>query len=118
MGARIQRVAAFAAWALREPALTPQDERAVETELHLRTMRFVRQLAVDDDLLWSFRNPQRVRGGLRAAPWDSDQPVAAQAMGLLAAAETLLSLQGAARADAPPGGQDPPMGAPGAGNGS
>ncbi len=90
--AQTTRPAAFSAWALRQPALTGADERPVETELHLRTMRFLRQLAVDDDLLWSFRSPLRVKGGLRAAAWDSDQPVAAQAMGLIVAAETLESL--------------------------
>jgi hypothetical protein len=38
------------------------------------------------------RTPQRARGGLRAATWDCNQPTAAQALGLLAAAETLISL--------------------------
>lgn len=101
--AQTTRPAAFIAWALRQPDLTGPGEVEVETGLHLRTMRFLRQLSVDDDLLWSVRAPLRAKGGLRAAPWDSDQPVAAQAMGLLTAAETLVSL----RQEAPPG---PPPG--------
>ncbi|MDY7109369.1 MAG: hypothetical protein SYC29_12105 [Planctomycetota bacterium] len=43
-------------------------------------------------LLWTIRTPQRAKGGIRAATWDLNQPVAAQAMGLLTAAETLISL--------------------------
>jgi len=45
--------------------------------------RFVRQLAVRDDDLWAYRSPHRAIGGIRASLTNSDQPVAAQAMGLL-----------------------------------
>ena len=90
--AQTTRPAAYLAAILREPALTPADEVPAAVDRHLSTMRFLIQLAVDDDLLWTIRTPQRAKGGIRAATWDLNQPVAAQAMGLLTAAETLISL--------------------------
>lgn len=90
--AQSTRPAAFLAWMIREPRLTPPRERMLALGRHLRTVRFLMQLAVTEEDAWSFRNPARALGGLRAAPWDSDQPVAAQALGLIGAAETILSL--------------------------
>ena len=46
---------------------------------------------------WSLQNPARALGGVRAAVWDADQPVAAQALGLLTAVETLWSLEALAQ---------------------
>jgi hypothetical protein len=91
--AQAARPAAYLASMLRDPRITPQTERAVTIGRHLRTMRFLMQLTVRDGCQWAFRSPERAEGGLRAAPWDSDQPVGAQALGLLAASETLLSLE-------------------------
>ncbi len=90
--AQSTRPAAYLAWMIREPRLTPPRERMLALGRHLRTVRFLMQLAVTEEDAWSFRNPARALGGLRAAPWDSDQPVAAQALGLIGAAETILSL--------------------------
>ena len=95
--AQAVRPAAYLAAMLRDPLLTPPAERAVAIGRHLRTMRFLMQLAVEEGCGWAFRNPRRAEGGLRAAPWDSDQPVGAQALGLIAASETLLSLEILAR---------------------
>ena len=60
------------------------------------------QLAVREDDAWACRNPTRAVGGVRAATWDRDQPVGAQALSLLAASETLISLHEVA-----PGRPDP-----------
>jgi len=90
--AQSTRPAAYLACMLRDPALTEPKERLAALGRHLHTMRFLIQLSVEDDLLWAMRTPQRARGGLRAATWDCTQPAAAQALGLLAAAETLISL--------------------------
>jgi hypothetical protein len=51
------------------------------------------QLSVRDSLRSALRNPERAEGGIRAALWDSDQPVPAQALGLLTALETLRTTQ-------------------------
>lgn len=95
--AQTVRPGAFLAWALRDPLLTPPADAPAALGRHLRTVRFVLQLSVRESCEWAFRSPQKARGGLRAATWDSDQPVAAQAMGLLMAAETLSSLDALAR---------------------
>ena len=79
--------------ALRDPALTTPEEVAAARGRVFETQRYLTQLAVDDSMLWSIRTPQRAKGGLRASTWNSDQPTAAQVMALLAAAETLLSLE-------------------------
>jgi hypothetical protein len=58
-------------------------------EGNLATMRFLMQLTLRDPAPVPLRNPKRAIGGVRQSPWDSTQPVAAQALGLLAAAEHL-----------------------------
>ena len=57
----------------------------------LSAMRFLAQLALREPLAVPLRNPKRAIGGIRQSPWDSTQPVAAQALGLLAATEYLAS---------------------------
>jgi hypothetical protein len=56
-------------------------------------MRFLMQLSIRDDQPWTARNLKRGNGGVREALWDSRQTVAAQAMTLLAATETLRALE-------------------------
>ncbi|MCZ6836979.1 MAG: hypothetical protein O7G85_14480 [Planctomycetota bacterium] len=63
------------------------------TDGHWLTIRFLQQLTVREDSKWRFQSPKRSFGGIQASPWDSKQPLAAQSMGLLTAAETLLALQ-------------------------
>ncbi len=90
--AQTVRPAAFLATMLREPSLTPPAEAALALGRHLKTVRFVIQLSVRESCSWAYRNPAQAIGGLRAATWDSDQPDAAAALGLLTALETLASL--------------------------
>jgi len=80
------------------------DEAAHEAalEAHRALVRFIMQLTVREGSEWRFRSPQRCLGGIRAAPWDVDQPLAAQAMGLLTLAETIRTLE------EPPGPPDAP----------
>jgi hypothetical protein len=40
----------------------------------------------------TFRNPQRAVGGLRAAPWNWDQPLPAQALALLTAVQMIQAM--------------------------
>ena len=79
---------------LRDPDLTPPEEAPAALGRHLRTVRYLMQLSVREESTWSVRNPGRALGGIRAATWDSRQPAAAQAIGLLAAAETLAAVSG------------------------
>ena len=61
-------------------------------------MRFIMQLAVGDSLVWACPDQRRALGGIRTATWDWDQPVPAQALALVTAAETLWSLDAIAGA--------------------
>ncbi len=94
------RPAAFLATILGEPALTSPGEAMLELGRHLRTIRFLMQLTVREEDAWRFRNPDRTIGGVRVATWEYRQPAAAQALGLLTAAETLISLNRLAAPDA------------------
>ncbi|MHC4141787.1 MAG: hypothetical protein ACYSUF_07895, partial [Planctomycetota bacterium] len=104
--AQTLRPAAFLAWMVRQAELTPtpaEELAAVDRMLH--TTRFVMQLSVREDSRWAYRNPGRSLGGIRAATWDRDQPVAAQALGLVFTAEALESLDVVTRRRA--GSRDP-----------
>lgn len=52
-------------------------------------VRFVMQLTVRAPVDRLFRRPERVLGGVREALWDADQPVAAQAIALLALVDSI-----------------------------
>jgi len=92
-GAASTKPGAWLAAAMRDPRLTPPDAAMPEAARCLRAVRFLMQLSVREELLWSCRRPERAIGGLRSALWDNEQAPAAQAMGLLAAAELLTSLE-------------------------
>jgi hypothetical protein len=78
---------------VRQPHLTSRPGEAGEALDRIQaTTRFVMQLSVRESSSWAYRNPGRALGGIRAAPWDCDQPVAAQALGLVFATEALASL--------------------------
>ena len=83
------RPVAWFASVMNEPLLITADQRATTWAGHLRTLRFLRQLAVSDIRSATCRNPARAIGGICAAPWDSRQPLAAQAITMLAITETL-----------------------------
>lgn len=83
------RPAAWLAGVSRDSELIRGAEIDAAWQGHLATMRFLMQLSIRPELTGLYRNPQRSAGGIRAALWDSDQPVPAQAMALMAAAETL-----------------------------
>jgi hypothetical protein len=95
--AQTLRPAALLAWMIRQPELTAEPgEATVALDRVLLTARFEMQLSVRDGSAWSYRNPGRALGGIRAATWDGTQPVAAQALGLVFALETLESIDRAA----------------------
>jgi hypothetical protein len=95
--AQTLRPAAFLAWMVRQPELTPRfDEAVAALDRTLATARFAMQLSVREPSAWAYRNRGRALGGIRAAAWDCNQPVAAQALGLVFAAETLASIDAVA----------------------
>jgi hypothetical protein len=95
--AQTLRPAAFLAWMVRQPELTPPfDDAVADLNRTLATARFAMQLSVREASAWAYRNPGRALGGIRAAAWDCNQPVAAQALGLVFAAETMASIDAVA----------------------
>ena len=75
-----------AAWRCSVGAdLIEQDKSADFLKSQLQTMRFLTQLVVRESCLSSVPNPVRAVGGIRAAAWNSTQPVPAQALALLTA---------------------------------
>ena len=75
-----------AAWLCSVGAdLIEQDKSADFLKSQLQTMRFLTQLVVRESCLSSVPNPVRAVGGIRAAAWNSTQPVPAQALALLTA---------------------------------
>jgi len=88
---RTARPVAFAASALGDARMTPADERLGELARVMRSLRFLRQLAVDADafsaLAWGASG-----WGIRSALWDAEQPLTGSALTLIALAETLSSI--------------------------
>lgn len=83
------RAAAAMGALLLDPQLTPADQRAGEFLKLLRTLRFLRQLTVDDRLAHLLADPARAAGGVRAALWDQRQPSVATSLTLLAVCDAL-----------------------------
>ncbi len=74
---------------LLDERLTTPNERAGEFLKLLRTLRFLRQLTVDDGLAHLLADPAQAAGGVRAAPWDQRQPSVATSLTLLAVCDAL-----------------------------
>lgn len=100
---RPNALSARAAWALatvtQRPDLLDATERATAQQTLRRAMRFLLQLQADAKACHAFRDASKAMGGLRAAPWDTDQPIAASSYALLAAMQAANVL---AEADASP----------------
>ena len=74
---------------LNDPTLTPREQRAARYLELVRTLRFLRQLSVDQSLDHLMADPVLAAGGVRAALWDQRQPSIATSLTLLAACEAL-----------------------------
>lgn len=90
---QLTRPLAFLGTMLGREDLTPGTPSAGEAPGELvrllGSLRFVRQLMIDDAVAYTHERPQRSLGGVRAAPWDPSMPPEATALGLLATVETL-----------------------------
>lgn len=87
------RPIAFIATMLADERLTRADERPLELARLIGSLRFLRQLQMDDASAWMCQNPRRALGGIRAAPWDQRMPTDASAITLLALSEAARALR-------------------------
>jgi hypothetical protein len=98
---------------LADARVTSVAERPAEIGRLLAGLRYLRQLTADESVAWMAVDAQSLAGGVRAAPWDTSQPIDASAMTLLAvlrSAQALDALAGRpAPVNAPPA---PPPAAP------
>lgn len=72
-----------------DPRFTPRDQFPAELARMTSSLRFLRQLAVDDALLHMMQDEQVSRWGIRASPWDMTLTLDATAMALLTLVEVL-----------------------------
>lgn len=89
------RPAAWLAGLIRDERFTPPGRAESALARQLPTMRFLVQLSTRSNpgaVLATFRNPKRAAGGLRAAPWDWDEPLPAQALALVTAVQMLQAM--------------------------
>jgi len=86
---------------LADKGLTPDVVVEPLSDRQRAAARFLIQLAVRAPMDRLYRRPDAVSGGIRSSAWDSDQPVAAQAMAILAALETLKAFERVALPAAP-----------------
>jgi len=84
----LRPIAGLAAMLLDE-RLTPEPAVSGLFVRQKAGLRFVMQLTVRAPVDRLFRRPERALGGVREALWDADQPVAAQALALLALVDSL-----------------------------
>ena len=83
------RAAAAMGAMLGDPRLTAEADRAGEFLRVLRTLRFLRQLTVDESLGHLLEADELAMGGVRAAAWDQRQPSIATSLTLLAVCDAL-----------------------------
>lgn len=86
------RRVAFLATMLGDDRLTEPTERGAQIVHLLRSIRFLRQLEVDDAVGHLCRSPERAKGGIRSALWDQQMPIDATSFSLLCVTEMLRSL--------------------------
>ncbi len=71
---------------------TDEKERLVQVGRVMRTLRFLRQLTVDESSAWLY-SERGARWGVRGAAWEKPQPLPASAMTLLALARMRKGLE-------------------------
>lgn len=87
--AQLTRPVAILATLAFDPRFTPREQLPAELSRLMSSLRFLRQLAVDDAALHMMQEPDIARWGVRAAPWDQRLTLDATAMALLTLVETL-----------------------------
>lgn len=82
----------FLATMLGDPRLTPESDRIRELARILESIRFLRQLALDEHSAYAAADPAFALWGVRVAVWDDRQTPEATALTLLTVNELLASL--------------------------
>lgn len=103
------RPLAFIATMVGDQRLTSTSELTAEIAALRRSLRFVRQLTMDESAAWAARNPSRAIGGVRPALWTPTLSLDASALALVSVSQTLTSIADRAKVTTPPKG---PMGRP------
>jgi hypothetical protein len=85
-------VAAIARMLGRED-MTSKDERMGEIVQLVKSLRFLRQLTMDESSVWNSQDPERVLWGVRNGPWDGRLSIEASVMTLLAVDESVKALE-------------------------
>lgn len=86
------RPVAFVAAMLRDARFTDDAETFSQLSKLLPSLRFLRQLAIDDASAFACPQPRRAMWGVRVALWDQRQPIESSAMTLLAVSEAIESI--------------------------
>lgn len=95
------RPAAWLGSILGDPRIVPADQVESTVTAQNRLMRFLMQLSVRESFRSVMRNSKAAMGGIRNSLWNSDEPVAAQDLALLAVAETLQAVPLGSPANSP-----------------
>jgi hypothetical protein len=83
------RPAAWLAGAWCDSRLVPSDRQQDAWQHQRQALRFTMQLAMGEMQAAMHRDPARAIGGICTSVWDSRQPLAAQALGLLFVVDSL-----------------------------
>lgn len=86
------RPIAFIAAMIREPRLTTPEARGAELIRVLSSLRFLRQLTVDEAAGFMAKSPARAAWGVRSALWDQRMPPDATSLSLMAVCESLRAI--------------------------
>ena len=88
------RALAFIAQMLGDPRLTDDTERHAQISRLLSSLRFLRQLAVDESHDWCVPDPARAHWGVRASVCDQRQSVEGTAMTLMTVSAMVRGVEG------------------------
>ncbi len=87
------RALAFFAQMLGDTRLTDESERVAQTSRMLKGLRFLRQLAIDDNWDWCAPEPARAHWGIRAGVFDQRQSLEGTAMTLITVSSAVRSVE-------------------------
>ena len=90
------RPALFIAETISDPGYQDSTQADVQAT-HLRFLRYMIQLSCREDVAGTWRQPDRVVGGIRESCWDSELDPVTQAMGLMVLSEPISSTDPSSR---------------------
>jgi len=93
LGWQTARPISFLACMLGDARFTPPQERMNEVVRLATSLRFLRQLTMDEACLWNTPRPEKAMWGVRNAPWDNRQSLEASVMTLLTLDAAIGSLE-------------------------